>query len=353
MTSLPRTLITYIFVMVLVIQIHPTGPGRDAMPVVQSARFLWAGVYPFSESAQAVMRDLFIADGQWKCLSCGKIGMTYPLTAAIVALPFGLLPYDRGEWAFCAVGLLLLMLFLRLLCVPLWVLTSIAVLSAINVNNPILMTTALIGLGLVLSQRRPVWAGVLLGLALLIKPQSGLLLVGYVLWQTPDWRRAVLSMLTTGALVGGLSVLIAPRWIGDWLAQVQLYRSVEAAALQSFPYMLPLALWIILRRAPLGGVALAQTSLIPAIAVPYSFLPLIIFAAPHLRAWALVSLCLVGWTWSTINGYAELSVPNYRHAGVLVGFVLPAALMLSVPLFLKPTTAELPAQPPQAAHSHK
>ena len=353
MTSLPRTLITYVFVMVLVIQIHPTGPGRDAMPVVQSARFLWAGVYPFSEPAQAVMRDLFIAEGQWKCPSCSKIGMTYPLTAAIVALPFGLLPYDLGEWAFCAVGLLLLFLLLRLLSVPFWVMISIAVLSAINVNNPILMTTALLGLGLAQSQRRPVWAGVLLGLALLIKPQSGLLLVGYVLWHTPHWRQVSVGMLTTGALIGGLSLLIAPRWIGDWLAQVQLYRSVEAAALQSFPYMLPLALWIILRRAPLGGVALAQTSIIPAIAVPYSFLPLIIFAAPHLRAWALFSLCLLGWTWSTINGYAELAVPNYRHAGVLFGFVLPAALLLSVPLFLKPMANQLAARSPQAVHSRR
>ncbi len=340
MPSLPRTLITYVFVLVLVIQIHPTGPGRDAMPIVQSARFLWAGVDPFSAPAQAVMRELFVSEGAWRCVSCSKIGMTYPLTAAIVALPFGLLPYDLGEWAFCAAGLLLLLLLLRLLCVPFWVMTSIAVLSAINVNNPILMTTALLGLGLVQSQRRPVWAGVLIGLALLIKPQSGLLLAGYVLWQTPHWRQVGVSMLTTGALVGGLSLLIAPSWVGDWLAQVQLYRSVEAAALQSFPYMLPLALWIMLRRAPLGGVALAQTSLIPAIAVPYSFMPLIIFAAPHLRAWALFSLCVIGWAWSTINSYAELYFPNYRHAGVLFGFVLPAALMLSVPLFLKPTVEQ-------------
>ena len=67
------------------------------------------------------------------------------------------------------------------------------------------LTAALLGMGLLLSERRPFLAGALLG-GLVYKPQLALV-IGPVLLLTRNWRALVAAALSAGALVG-LSTII-------------------------------------------------------------------------------------------------------------------------------------------------
>ncbi len=80
-----------------------------------------------------------------------------------------------------------------------------------------------------LARERDRLAGVALALST-IKPQMGFLLVPLLLlWalQARRWR-FVLAFVIAFGLLFGLSFVMQPSWLGDWLAQVQVYSSYTA-----------------------------------------------------------------------------------------------------------------------------
>jgi hypothetical protein len=77
-----------------------------------------------------------------------------------------------------------------------------------------------------LARRHDALAGVVLALAT-IKPQMGYLLIPFLLlwgWRVRRYRLIVGFAVTFGALMIASFVLV-PSWLGEWLAQVQLYPS--------------------------------------------------------------------------------------------------------------------------------
>ncbi len=272
-----------------------------------------------------------------RCPTCARIGMVYPFTAAVLALPFGLFPWPVGEWLYCAFGIVLFVGALHQLRVPLWAIGSTALLFAVRMNNPILLVTALSAMALVLQHQHPRVAGALVAIALLIKPQAILLIVGYILVYSRQRLPLVLTLATVILLVGGGSLLLQPAWIPAWVAQVHLYQAIEGPSLHSFPYILPVALWIMLRRSKLGGVALAQVALFPAMIVPYSFLPLTTFAATQLRRTGLLLLITCSWSWGTLSFYVIRYVPDLPQLAMFGSFVVPVLILLSVQQFLAPS----------------
>lgn len=124
----------------------------------------------------------------------------YPLTAAIAAIPFALLPMQLAGVVFVILGVGALAYFVSGRGPgQLWVVLSV----------PFIMTV-------VLAQWGPLMmAGTMtpiLGWALAAKPTIGLALFAY----RPDWRTGAVALALTG-----LAFVVQPGWLADWFAAVK------------------------------------------------------------------------------------------------------------------------------------
>ncbi|MGF6855417.1 glycosyltransferase family 87 protein [Paraburkholderia sp. CI3] len=137
----------------------------------------------------------------------GTLPWLYPPTFLLLLYPAALLPYEPSAWLFFGLTLIAFVVAINSI-VPGKISTLLAlafpgvIISALSGQNG-LLTASLMGSGLALLPRRPVWAGVSLGL-LCIKPHLAVL-IPLALICSRSWR----TLVVTGSIavvLGAISV---------------------------------------------------------------------------------------------------------------------------------------------------
>ena len=212
--------------------------------LVAIAEFFWNAVYPtdrdfvsFWGAAQlALAGDPAAAYSQSKLHTVQTAAVTfvngdgmpfpYPPIFLLLVTPFGLLPFaiSLALWS-AATFAVYLVLIRRMFPNSGWLAAAFppVFINAAIGQNAFVTASIFIG-GMLLLQRRPFAAGLLLG-CLIIKPQLGLLLP-IALLAAREWRAIAgaalssLGLLALGAVVFGLAATEA------WLAQLPLYVNI-------------------------------------------------------------------------------------------------------------------------------
>jgi Glycosyltransferase family 87 len=248
----------------------------------------------------------------------------YPAFADMLFWPFALLPFSVVRIALAAIlaaaTALSIILWLRAfrLCVSAVMLVSLAlltlssyvVLEGLFAEQVGLLVGFLLAASLAaLVDEKLFLSGSLLALTL-IKPQMAALVAAYLLlWSLAQWRvrwRFVGGFLMVSALLGISSLLVWPRWIGDWLRVVFGYRQYSTP---------PLVCYLLGNRVgPRLGPFLIAALLVGAIALAWRMRR----EVPASTEFALtISLLLAVTTITLLPGHAV-----YDHVVLLPGVVL-------------------------------
>lgn len=154
-----------------------------------------------------------------------------PPTALLVMAPFGLLPFFLGLLAWMAAGLAALTLTLRRLfadarVLPLLLISPAALMCLISGQSSLLTTAVLVG-AFFCWDRRPVLAGVLIGL-MTVKPQLGLL-IPFALLASQRWTVFAAAAATAITLLALSTLLFGPDiWTAYITKALPLQRAVLA-----------------------------------------------------------------------------------------------------------------------------
>jgi hypothetical protein len=182
-----------------------------ALPVWDFAN-LWGGARMATEGAPLILFDPPAYRAWFEAhfpLERAILEWSYPPSLLLLGVPLSLLPLVPAYLLWSGGTLALLGLTLRRAGLPLavMVLTLLSPATVVNLifgQNGALTAALLVG-GLLLVERRPVFAGVLLGL-LTIKPQLGLL-VPICLVAAGAWRTIAAATLTAAALMALTALL--------------------------------------------------------------------------------------------------------------------------------------------------
>jgi hypothetical protein len=186
-----------------------------------------------------------------------SIGNAYPLPAVLLTLPLSFLPAKTA--AVLWVGLLVtgLLLSLRLNRLPYFFCLYLPVLDGIRIEQYTILVVELQLAALwAYHQRRPWWLAFFCAL-ILTKPSQGLLFVVVMIVLARNWKQ----QLVTLALIWGGSVLLAPRWPGEWLSALHTYIDI---AQWPIPWgMILFALPLVLAHDWITAAIVAQIALFP------------------------------------------------------------------------------------------
>jgi alpha-1,2-mannosyltransferase len=164
---------------------------------------------------------------------------SYPPTALLVVYPLALLPYLWSLAAWLGGGLALYMTSLwRIIPRPLTIWAGLAfpaVFMTIGHGQNALLTAALFGWALLVAERRPVAAGMLIGL-LSFKPQLGLV-IPVALAAGGHWRLLASAATTALLLAGATCLLFGARIWADYWAYSDFARAVLDEGLVPFHKM--------------------------------------------------------------------------------------------------------------------
>lgn len=308
--------------------------GRDVTPVIEGGRLWRLGIDPFSAEGLDAITARYQAPGYTRCENC-PAGV-YPATAMIVGLPFSVLPPPFGEYAFMFAGLAAVVVALHLYRVhPVFALLYAPPASAAIANNPILLATGLLMIGVLMAEQRRWW---LLALCIVIpialKPHSVVVIAAWLGWLAL-WRgrwAGVLPILVTGLGLLGISLLMFPGWIPAWLERADYYREIvwlERGGMAFFWFMLPWAALLFVLRQHLGAVVLAQAC-IPGMAIPYTYTPLMVGVMPYSGKWYVAVVSRL----AAIGGYSDLVLGRKDALSVLLFIILPYMLLCFSPLLV-------------------
>lgn len=152
----------------------------------------------------------------------------YPPSALPWIEPFGWLPFYVSALIWTVLGLFAFICSCRLMAPRLAVALAVfsrPVLEALFAGQVSLFVGALVIASVSQLRPRPILAGMLIGLAATIKPQT-LILAPFVLAFGGHWR-ALFAAISTGAVVGSLCVLVqGPSVWFDWIALVSSFESI-------------------------------------------------------------------------------------------------------------------------------
>lgn len=155
----------------------------------------------------------------------------YPPPALLLFAPFGLLPFAMANAVWTTAGLVLILATMstqvkspRMLALLAMVLSPASVLVLITGQVTFLIATLAVT-GLLSLKQRPILAGILFGLAGVIKPQS-LILLPVALLAEKQWRAMAAATITAVAAVvlSGL-VLGFHAWL-EWLSALQRFQTM-------------------------------------------------------------------------------------------------------------------------------
>lgn len=157
-----------------------------------------------------------------------QVGNGYPLPAVLLILPLTVFPPQLAATLWVGGLVAGLLLVLRLLRAPFWLLLYMPLIEAVRIEQ----YTALI----VILQLAALWAlqtrrykvlAVLCAL-ILTKPTQGVVFVGAMLFLARNWKQQALAV----AAIWGGSFLLDPDWLSGWFSAVATY-SHGASQLQS------------------------------------------------------------------------------------------------------------------------
>jgi hypothetical protein len=356
-----------------------------ALPVWDFAN-LWGGARMATEGAPLILFDPPAYRAWFEAhfpLERAILEWSYPPSLLLVGVPLSLLPLVPAYLLWSGGTLALLGLTLRRAGLPLavMVLTLLSPATVVNLifgQNGALTAALLVG-GLLLVERRPVLAGVLLGL-LTIKPQLGML-VPICLVAAGAWRTIGAATLTAAALmaltallfgaavwplfltetqpmmraileapypqpyqVNGISLFLTLRAAGAGVAEAYAGQAVAALAAASLAWRL----WR--RRDADPAVRMAATIFLTFLATPYAYaydmlsysaaLAVLIAA----RGLSLTPLLALLWLWPA------LTVPFTNNFFPATPFLMTAALWVGwraaspAPQTLAPPLAHAPGR---------
>jgi hypothetical protein len=200
---------------------------------------------------QVVVRDANTAFYAWQ----------YPPIALLLIYPLALFPYllSLAIWLAVGAGLYLTVLW-RILPLPLTLWAGLAfpgVLLTVGHGQNAFFTVGLLGWALLLLPRRPVAAGILIGL-LSFKPQLGVLLP-VALVAGGQWRAVIAAALASFVLMAATIILFGGEIWSDFLASLQLSREMLDKGLVPYYKMQSIFAGVRLLGSPLILAYCAQT----------------------------------------------------------------------------------------------
>lgn len=220
----------------------------DLYPLYYGAKaWLHGGnAYALDAVAPAADRGTFLFD----------VGNVYPLPAVLVGLPFSFLPPHAAAVAW--VGLLTAGLALALrLHRRYWLLLYFPILHGLWVEQYTILILSLQLVALWALRERRLWLLALCCALIVTKPNQGLVFAVAMLLLARHWRQQLL----VGAAIWGGSLLLAPRWVLDWLPTLSRHHEVTQQ-----PVLWGLALFavpLLLCRDVIGAAVMLQFALMP------------------------------------------------------------------------------------------
>lgn len=212
------------FVAILVLSAPWTAPGlrlaSDFAPPWAAARLVTAGdgAAAYGDAARRMVADMLGPGSYWPC--------AYPPTGVLLWWPFGQLPFAAAAGAWLGFSSLLYGLGLRAIAGGAGMVIALAfpaaVIAALYGQNS-LLSAALFAGAAMLIDRRPWWAGALLGL-LVFKPQLGIL-IPVALVAAGRWR-AVGGAAASGCALIGLATVVFG--LDSWSAYLPVLKEIHA-----------------------------------------------------------------------------------------------------------------------------
>lgn len=314
--------------------------ANDFYPLYFAAQRVIAGQTPYGPEATMALGQYWDNPDQQYL----QTGIAYPLPLILLVAPLTLLTSQVATWLWTAVGFVL-----TYICVVNLQRTKSSPQSPVfypSLNLLLPFTFYPFYRGADLHQATLLWCGLgallLLGMQrkhtlcvticvvlLTLKPQAGLLLALYGLywlWKH-DKRGFIYYVPILGGTLLGVSLLLQPDWIGAWIQQLAIYRTVVQP-----PSLLPVGIvaFVVFWRYDLWvKVVLAQVILFPLSDV-YSTLPLLLVWSAFPPPLALLGTG-ISWLWALVPA----PTPAYVVWFIIVMPLLLAALWQTRPQALR------------------
>jgi hypothetical protein len=243
----------------------------------------------------------------------------YPLTAALVAVPFAVLPMQLAGVLF----------------VTLSVAAFVYVMTKGGMGRCWALLSVPFCLSVVLAQWGPLMiAGAmnpLLGWSLAAKPTIGLALFAY----RPGWRTALAAL----ALVL-LAFIVQPDWLTDW---VRVARTLDGHPVPATNVIGAGAVLSLLRWRRPEARLVGVMALMPQNLYFYDQLPLLLVARTGREAFALTLTSWVAWAGMKVQCGAEPFCGAHAEPWILACMYLPAAALACFARQATPASADSPA----------
>ncbi|NJK78909.1 MAG: DUF2029 domain-containing protein [Chloroflexaceae bacterium] len=271
-----KTILLTFGILALVMGLSVGYTGRDMMPLVTGAQAVYEGKNPYSADVQALIKARYDAPGVGRCPRCAEIGLAYPPSALLLALPVAWLPLAAAELLLLTAGAVVLAGALTLLRFPWWILLFVPILHTTHSNNPSLIITGGLLMLVWMVRARHWWPAAFLAAYLLpIKPQVTaipVLVAGLHLLAARQWG----PVLVAGGVLAAFVGLTLGAWL-DWLGVVLQYRDVVSSENTWMWWLIAPGVLLLVRRRWWSGATVMQMGLLPInIISPYSLLPLLL-----------------------------------------------------------------------------
>jgi hypothetical protein len=285
---------------------------RDFEQVWFAARAILRGLYPYSHIGPGLAFE-------W------PFPLVYPLPAAVIAVPIAPFPAHVATVLFSAIaGAAFAWALMEYGYGPLFGFFSMPVRAAFETVqwSPLLSASMVVAPLAVLFVAKPT-----VGAALFIARPSRWAFVGAIVF-------------------GGISFLLHPGWMGDWLGAIARYNEILAPTV---PYRAPitftggvLALLCLLRWRRPEARLVAALACVPQTLVLYEAVPLMLVARTFWQSVLLVAMSYIGHVW------VRLHLPPVYHEGLaydLVGQAMIWSLYLPCTLLVlrRPNAGSMPA----------
>jgi hypothetical protein len=234
----------------------------------------------------------------------------YPPVFLLIIYPFGFLPLKLAYclWSGATLSLLVFTAtFVARIGAPLLLLSAPVMIAAAMGQSTLLLGSLIVG-GMYLLDRRPRLAGVLLALAVCIKPQA-MLAAPIVLWGRWDTVKA--AVLASVGFVLASFVFGPERWL-EWVEAITAFPKWFANVHLVGPTAAFRSLWWRLLVAGLGVVLALRRNLMGLLAGTLCF-------TPYAQMYDLAPLCVVGAAW----------IGRWKEGGVVPALV-GAALVFTL-----------------------
>ena len=324
--------------------------GTDFISFWTSGRMLHAGANVYDIAAHvAAQRAFYTLPGEYTAFF-------YPPSFLPFVWPLGFLPYFPALAAWLVVTgaawLVAMRGWFRALGLKgpalVVILAFPPVIVTLTHGQTSFLVAALLGGGLLLVERRPWIAGLLIGLAT-IKPQFGLL-IPVALLASGQWRTIASAGATTLALAGLAALAFGPQVWSDWLAVTQAAGSATGDGNIGFAKMVSLFAGLSLLGVPSGAAFAVQAAASLAVAAVVAmaswrrpFTPglaaLVLAGAPLATPFVLdYDLLLTGFPLACLfararaQGFADWERITILATFAAAAFARPLAIGLGVPI---------------------